>query len=119
MNCSILVILHHFFISNRNVQHVETLNNRSLQYVSRNHELLRDLQRLSNEANSRLDETQNSKSKSKQDIEDNKIPAIPEDTAPSEGSDTELVLDQESLKTIYSTSLQLNRIMPALTKLLA
>ncbi|XP_012937281.1 uncharacterized protein LOC101861810, partial [Aplysia californica] len=107
----------------RNVQHVETLGNRSLEFVTRNHAILRDLQRLSSEANARLDES----AASPEPTISNKIPRIPEgratgapeNTAPSEGAKEELVLDQESLETIYSTSLQLNRIMPALTKLLA
>ncbi|GFR68567.1 neurotrypsin [Elysia marginata] len=84
-----------------NVKHQDAVGNRTLHLVSQNHGMLR---RLAHSARHQ------------------QVTAVKGNVAGARspgGSRQILSLDEESLETIYSTSLQLHRIMPALTKLLA
>lgn len=81
-----------------NVKHQDAVGNRTLHIVSQNHGLLRRLVHSARQRFTKPDETNQS--------------GVRE-------SNEEFSLDQESLEIIYITSLQLHRIMPALTKLLA
>ena len=96
------------------VKHQDAVGNRTLHFVSQSHGLLRRLV--------------HSTRQQARPVEDNtsgvEFSARSRKTTPREGreggpSSEEFTLDEQSLETIYRTSLNLHRIMPALTKLLA
>ncbi|KAK0070436.1 hypothetical protein Bpfe_000419 [Biomphalaria pfeifferi] len=95
----------------KNIQNVEVLTNRSLFMVNRNYNLF--FQTLQSKTKKNEESTSESASNQKGSQ------SFRQATKSSNITKEERGLDKESFETIYSTSLQLNRIMPALTKLLA
>ncbi|RUS76380.1 hypothetical protein EGW08_015860 [Elysia chlorotica] len=96
------------------VKHQDAVGNRTLHFVTQNHGLLRHLMHSSKQVQAKAAESNSSENRASGESTD----AVSCDK-PRQGTSAEFTLDEDSLQIIYNTSLQLHRIMPALTKLLA
>uniref|UniRef100_A0A0B7B1Y9 SRCR domain-containing protein n=1 Tax=Arion vulgaris TaxID=1028688 RepID=A0A0B7B1Y9_9EUPU len=104
-----------------NIQHLESLTNRSLHATMQNYALLSKAQQTaaSLESTASVNHAETTSSTSSRIPRTNGHRDRPSHGNLNESSKDDATLNRESLETIYSTSLQLNRIMPALTKLLS
>ncbi|CAG5119514.1 unnamed protein product, partial [Candidula unifasciata] len=104
-----------------NVQLLESMTNRSLYGVLQNHALLRRIQEISPNQEDPVASfgRDNNKTTGHGTSRTHSNRHRSSNSDLNESTKDEAALNRESLETIYSTSLQLNRIMPALTKLLS